>query len=70
MVWDDSEPPDWGQGPEAQMWSEQAKWESRCASEIDRLWRSLPPIAYPNRPVYPFLFRWSVIKILAAKRWR
>ena len=69
----DDDPFDWEPwmgGPEAQMWSEQAAWESLCASRIDRLWRSLPPIAWPGIAQYPHLQHWTVVKRYDLKRWR
>lgn len=60
----------WMAGPEAQMWSEQAKWEAVCEARIDRLWRSLPPIAWPGIARYQHLQHWTVVKRYDLKRWR
>lgn len=70
---DDDDPPDWLTGPEAKMWDdrakEEARWEAQCARQIDTLWRSLPPVAWPGIARYQHLQRWVVVKRFDLKRW-
>ena len=63
---DDFEYEEWMAGPEAQLWSEQAKWEADCERQVTRLLRSIPA---PGT-VYPRLPMWAVQSLWKLKRWR
>ena len=74
---DDNDPPEWESwmaGPEAQMYGEHAeadaRWSAFCASRIDALWASLPPIVYPDTALYQVLNPWVIQRRYGLKRWK